>query len=581
MARPRKENLSIEFRERNGTVYAYTSTSEWKDGRKVTHTTYLGRWDPGTGTVMPKKERGRYRSREEVAESRREFAIKDAVDGLETREYGSVYLLDAVQHRCRLGRDLWHAFGEAGRGILGAAVALCLHRGSFMDIEDTMARSMISQVYGLRNTYSSQEMSGFTHDIGLSTANIDVFFETRMKGCRGVVSWDSTTIGTWAGDNGLSDYLAVNKDGEDIPQVKKAFASDSGGVPLMYEIYPGTMSDMATMKDFVERTRRYGAKDVVYVMDRGYESGAGIRYLESIGARYVVPAKIQGKALKSLLTDFRKPVRTPRSFEDHSYDVWETEVGLAECSRRLTDGGRAWEFVRLEQDEDGGFTVPEGVVAVKAFVCFDTVSHSDEIQNFRAMLRSVSARLDGIDCQDPMGEFARIAGRAAKYFEAHAAGTGLEYRIRQNAVSFRENRSGTFVMLTPVGMTWDEMMSSYDSRRLVEQNFDTDKTLYGRFGTGDPVTINGREFVRFVSLILRCELTRELRDRGRTDSVDSVLNSAGAVAAMGRGEEWFVKNVCRKHRILFEDLGIEVPGQVHLGVPVASQAEVGELDGLE
>lgn len=581
MARPKNENLKVELRERNGVLYAYTSTSEWKNNRKVTHTTYLGRWDSESGTVIPKKERGKYRSKSEIAESRKEFTIKDVVNGLETREYGSVYLLDALQHRSRLGRDLFHSFGDAGRGILGAAMALCLHRGSFMDIEDTMVRSMICHTYGLKNTYSSQEMSDFTHSIGLSTANIDVFFETRIKGCSGAVSWDSTTIGTWARDNGISDYLKNNKDNEDIPQVKKAFASDARGVPLMYEIYPGTMSDIATMKDFVDRTRRYGARDVVYVMDRGYESGSGIRYLDSIGARYVIPAKIQGKVLKSLLTDFKKPVRAPRSFEDHSYDVWETMLGLKESNRRLTDGSKAWEFIRLELDKGGDYAVPDGVVAVKAFVCFDTVSHSDEVQNFRSMLRSISKRLDEIDSQDPLAEFERITGNAARYFEARPDGTRLKYRVRQNAMSFKENRSGIFIMLTPPDMDWNQMMSSYNARRLVEQNFDTDKTLYGRFGTSDPATINGREFVRFVSLILRCELTRELRECGRGDSVDSVLNSMAAIAAMGRGEEWFIKNVCKKHRTLFEDLEIPIPDSVSLGKQIATQAEIDELDNLE
>ena len=57
-------------------------------------------------------------------------------------------------------------------------------------------------------------------------------------------------------------------------------------------------------------------------------------------------------------------------------------------------------------------------------------------------------------------------------------------------------------------------MSTYDVRRLVEQNIDFDKTSWKRFGTGDPATMLGREFVRSVSLILGCHLNHLLRSNG-------------------------------------------------------------------
>ena len=577
MGRPKKDELKREIRERNGTFYAYTSTSEIVNGRKITKTTYEGIWDPVTKTVKPKKPRGKYRSKTEIAEVRREMSIRELVDGLETKEYGSVHLLDRIQHRSRLGRDLWAAFGEASRGILGTAMALCVHRGSFMDIEDTLDRSMIREVYGLKGSYSSQEMSEFTHNIGLSTDNMDTFFGLRIRACNDVVSWDSTTIGTWAKDNGYADYVKNNKDDEDIPQVKKAFASNEKGVPVMFEMYPGTMSDTATMRCFVDRVLRYGPKDLVFVMDRGYESGSNIRYLESLGVRYVFPAKIMDKAIKSLLSDFRKPLMKPRIFNGHAYDVWETRLGLVEGDGRQADGSRPWHFVRIG-DEDGPDTDPHRPdIEVKAFVCFDTKKRSDEIQSFRLMIDGIYERLKDVDDPDPMGRFRCIAGKAARYFDAKPDGRKLEFKTRKNALSFRENRAGTFIMLTSRDMSWDTMMSSYDARRLVEQNFDMDKTLFGRFGTSDPVTIAGREFVRFVALIMRCEIASMLREHGRGDSVDGVLNSMAAIAAMGKGDEWFVKNICKKHRDLLLDIGMDIPEEVRTSQSICTPEELGEL----
>ena len=156
-------------------------------------------------------------------------------------------------------------------------------------------------------------------------------------------------------------------------------------------------------------------------------------------------------------------------------------------------------------------------------------------------------------------------------------GWRLDFKTRKNALSFRENRAGTFIMLTSKGMSWETMMSSYDARRLVEQNFDMDKTLFGRFGTSDPVTIAGREFIGFVSLIMRCEIASDLREHGRGDPIDSVLNSMAAITAMGRGDEWFVKNICKKHRDLLLDLDMDCPEEIRTSQGICTQEEIEEL----
>lgn len=121
-------------------------------------------------------------------------------------------------------------------------------------------------------------------------------------------------------------------------------------------------------------------------------------------------------------------------------------------------------------------------------------------------------------------------------------------------------------------------MSSYNARRLVEQNLDMDKTLFDGFGTSNPVTIAGREFIRFVSLIMRCEIASALREHGRGDSVDSVLNSMAAIAAMGGGEGWFIKNVCKKHRDLLLDLDMDFPEEILTSQSVCTPDEIEELE---
>lgn len=68
-----------------------------------------------------------------------------------------------------------------------------------------------------------------------------------------------------------------------------------------------------------------------------------------------------------------------------------------------------------------------------------------------------------------------------------------------------------------------------------------------------------------------------LREHGWSDSVDSVLNSLAAIAAMGKDKEWFVKNVCKKHRALFLDLGMDFPEEVRTSQSICTPEEIEEL----
>ncbi|CDF31103.1 unknown [Methanoculleus sp. CAG:1088] len=51
----------------------------------------------------------------------------------------------------------------------------------------------------------------------------------------------------------------------------------------------------------------------------------------------------------------------------------------------------------------------------------------------------------------------------------------------------------------------------------------------------------------------------------------------GSITAMGRDDEWMVKNVCKKYRTVFEAIGLEIPGTVRIGIPIWTQEEVDEV----
>ena len=554
MARKREgDDLKLQIVDRNGKKYAYRCTSQMVNGRKRTISEYVGRIDAETGKILEKRKGRTKAEREKIAAEKR-ISIRDS---FVTKEYGATHFLDLVQRRMHLGEDLYDSFGTSSTTILGIASAMAMSGTNvFMDVGPEFERTDLRNYYDITMSMDSGSLSEFTYRIGLCASNIDDFYHRRVRRCDTAVAWDTTTQGTYSDVDGLAEWLSKNKDNEDIRQIKTGIATDVRGIPLFRRHYPATVSDIDTVKEMVNDLERYECKDYILAMDRGFVSGANVKYVLGNDIRFVAPALTSSKAIKTILTRMGRRKCEARIFDSHAYDVWETEVGLLLSDTRTSaDGGQAFSFTENGSEDHA----KDG--RLKAFVCFDSKKYSDEVQNHHLMLQSLTARAETIDSPDPVKVFRKMAGKAVKYFDVAADGRGVRLTVRNNSKSFLENRAGLFVMLTSPDVSWEAMMAAYDARRLVEQAFDCEKSADRRFRTGDKTTLEGREFVRFVSLMMKSGIAAAFREE-KLDSkytVDSALASLNCINAVSAGGESWLHGMNKSHRTLFEAVGGRAP----------------------
>jgi transposase len=75
----------------------------------------------------------------------------------------------------------------------------------------------------------------------------------------------------------------------DCKQVCIGLVVTREGIPLGYEVFPGNKSDMATVKQIVDRMEeQFGVVQRVWVMDRGMGSEANVKWLNETGRRYLI-----------------------------------------------------------------------------------------------------------------------------------------------------------------------------------------------------------------------------------------------------------------------------------------------------
>ena len=84
----------------------------------------------------------------------------------------------------------------------------------------------------------------------------------------------------------------------------------------------------------------------------------------------------------------------------------------------------------------------------------------------------------------------------------------------QNSFSFVSNWAGMFVMFASEGISWETMISSYDTRGWVEKAFDAyNADTDGSWSRiGDPDRARARFFIKTVALIMRVRIQNVLRD---------------------------------------------------------------------
>ena len=503
--------MAIRYEERNGKKYAYRCTSKRVPGKKnpVSMKEYLGVVDPDTGNLIPKK----------ISTDTMKFTLKDG--SFRVKDYGNVMVAKKVCDDLCLLDDLSMSFAGAEKPLLCLAMAQALLPTPYMDTDLTLESTYIRESIGVGEMdFPSQRMSEITRTIGEATGCMEDFFTLRARRSEGSnFLYDITSQSTYSEPMGMAEW-GKDRDGESLKQMNIGLVTNDLGDPIAFDLFPGSIADMTTLKGFVSDMKAR-VPGCTLVMDRGFENAGNVAEMMSSGIDFVMPCTVASKAVKKLLTDFAPDVTGPgydRIHDGHVYSVCERELGIVGV-------GDGFSYVT---DDDPLFD--SSVHRVHAYACFDSKKRSDDEQELKKALMAKMKELEGRRFDDPAKSFNREAGWLSKYLEYTVDDEGLmRLSYRNNAMTFFRNRAGMFVMITP-NMDWDTVMTSYDVRNNVEMAFDIFRSeLDGRRGrTGDPVRARGRLFIKFLALMIRVRMQRIVSGSGiKGLTVENMLLSAG------------------------------------------------------
>lgn len=258
----KEKHPDYELKYINRGYYVYRAVGEWDKEKKksVKKTVYVGSISV-EGVFKPKKEMPFYESNSEVF------------------EYGNSMLAMNFLEDCK-GLKTRYIKEILAMGIL-KALDPCPVRLMKSKWEKLYVSNLISV------DLSPGRVSHVLKEVGKDvSAWYDLFSELTPAG--DLLLYDLTCIISYSKNIKLAEK-GYNKDHVYDDQIGVVMAfSTSDSLPVGIEVFPGSLRDISTIKDFIKRLRR---TDIGFIMDTGFYSEPLLKEFRENGIKYIVPLR--------------------------------------------------------------------------------------------------------------------------------------------------------------------------------------------------------------------------------------------------------------------------------------------------
>ena len=333
-----------------------------------------------------------------------------------------------------------------------------------------------SKVCRLLNSITRDQCIGFQDD----------WNKNRDHRSRIYISYDSTNKNSDAGDISIVEY-GKPKDDKGLPVFNLSIAMDkTNRVPLFYEEYPGSITDVSQFTFMVDKVIEYSYEKIGFILDRGYFSKENIQYIDKNKYTFIIMCKGCRALVSSLVLENRGSFETKREAAIRSYKVYGTTV-----------------TAKLYEDDtkDRYF-----------HIYYNPSRQAAEREHFEQRIEKLRQFLD-----KHIGKEERFGKTYQDLFHLHydKKGTFLGADERTDVIERELMLCGYFCIITSEKMTFSQALIQYKGRDISEKLFRSDKTFIGSKSerVQSSQSMSSKIFIEFVALIVRNRIYNLLKDQ--------------------------------------------------------------------
>ena len=407
-------------------------------------------------------------------------------------EYGSVLILKHIMQELKLDQYLHGLLNDTETAMVTALAFNRVLRPLAMQHVDTWYAGTALSLDDPKISLSGQRISELLERIG--TSNIpQQLMGKLLEGNRTkrTLIYDITSISSYSSLMHLLEY-GYNRDGLSLPQINLSLIMDKDlGIPVMYDIYPGSISDVTTLTGTLTKLDAYGVEDYIAIMDRGFFSQNNLIEMLDKKISFIIAATFQLKDLKMLLTETQRDIENVdylQKFKEHTLYVKPV-------------------------------TFPIGSHVLPGYLYYDPKRERDEKEVLNGRLFDIREELAIIRLKKSQLahiRFFETAGKLKNFFDWKQVDNRIEATIRQNAVAQRTNLMGKFILFYSGDVDWMTCLSLYRERDEIEKEIEMMKSDLDvlPLNTHSDNTMRGFLFIVFLGLVIRSRLLRMMTDAG-------------------------------------------------------------------
>jgi transposase len=471
---------------KNGIEYWYEETPYYNTEKKqIRHKSeYLGRNVDGEPVKMrsaPPELKAKLK--------KKRSSVRSSFD------YGSILLLQTIMTELRLDRYLQNMMSSSEVAMLRTLAFNRIIRPMSMKNIDAWYEGTSLALESPQINLSSQRISEFLNRLGES--DIPERFMSQLlegTGTKATLVYDITSLSSYSQLINLLEY-GYNRDGVSLPQINLSLVLDKDkGIPVMYDIYPGSITDVSTLSNTLQKIKAHGIENYIAVMDRGFFSLSNLEELVDNRLSFIIAAKFQLNDLKQLLTEAQKDIDDVKYLHKFNKDTI---------------------FVKPIQYSVGSSTV-------QGYLFYDPKREHSEKEALRSHLYDIREELIKVRLKKGSNYYSVFKEKAQgfmNFFEWQVVDNRFEVAFKQNAVTQRMNRMGKYILFYSGDFDWMTCLTLYRERDEIEKSFKELKNEIDilPLNTHGEKTTRGFIFVAFLSLIIRTKLMNMMREAGLLD----------------------------------------------------------------
>ena len=388
----------------------------------------------------------------------------------------------------------------------------------------------------------SRDLTRFTERVGRLERERLAMAQAWTQQCSEVkaIVFDSTSVSCYA--EGLDSVEGgYNRDEASLPQINLGILyAEHNQLPLYYQLYPGSIPDVTTLKNLVHYLELFPLKERLLVLDRGFYSASNLCTMDQTPIKFMIPLSRSVKWCSTLLA------RNKRA--------------LANLTNSFVFGDQVFSH--------GQDTVEINQLTFQAQLYFNDRCRSEEVSAFlRKVLEGETVvQQHAFQPQEETLEYrANHSKSTTAFFQIKTKNDQLKIVPTTNGLSQRIAKRGVTLRLTNhQDLDGVHLLAFYRPKDYLEKTFDVLKNEFDgkRLQGHSKDVINGRLLSNLIGLIVYSALTNKMREKAlfKPASIREIRYALKKlrIVEMNNGTSYLTE-ISKRQRELYSKLGVKPP----------------------